>query len=84
MIETFEKFYRTMGRSTAAVLIASLASFGLALVLALLGVRHAAESFDSVGRAIGLLFVVLLVLFLVTSLIGAFIRWLERRARPAA
>ena len=83
MIQTFEKLYRTMGRATAGLLIGSLAVFGMALCLALLGFRQA-ESLDQVAKAMTLVFVGLLSLFLVTSLVAAIVRWLDRRSRPIA
>jgi hypothetical protein len=83
MIETFEKLYRTMGRATAGSLIGALALFGMALCLALLGFQQA-ESLGQVAKAMTLVFVGLLSLFLVTSLVAAIVRWLDRRSRPIA
>jgi hypothetical protein len=84
LTETFEKLYRMLGRVTAGLLIAALAIFGLALCLALLGLRHPAESFDQVAKTLTFLFAGMLGLFLVTSLVAAIVRWLDRRSRPKA
>ena len=79
MTETFEKLYRTLGRVTAGLLIAALAIFCLALCLALLGLRHPAESFGQVAKTLTFVFAGMLGLFLVTSLVAATVRWLDRR-----
>ena len=83
MIQTFEKLYRTMGRATAGLLIGALAVFGMALCLALLGFQQS-ENLVQVTKAMSWVFVGLLGLFLVTSLVAAIVRWLDRRSRPIA
>ncbi len=84
MTETFERLCRTLGRVAVGLLIAALASFGLAMCLALLGLRPPAESFSQIAKAITFLFVGMLGLFLITSLVAATVRWLDRRSSPRA
>jgi hypothetical protein len=84
MTETFQKLYRTMGLATAGLLLATFAIFGFALCLAVLGFRLPAESLGHVAKAIFFLFVGMLGLFLVTSLVAATVRWLERRSKLKA
>ncbi|HUQ68687.1 MAG TPA: hypothetical protein VM165_04140 [Planctomycetaceae bacterium] len=79
MIETMEKLYRTLGRVTVVALFTFLAAFGAAMFFAVLGIRQPAESLGQVATAIALLFAGLLGLFLLTALVAAVVRWLNRR-----
>ena len=81
---TFEYFYHQLGRATIMVLYAALVFLGLALLCAMLGFSHAATSFDSVMLVLGYVFGGLLAVFLLTSLVGALVRFLDRRSTPTA
>jgi len=79
MNPTFDKLYRQLGRVTFGLLIATLASFGITLLFALLGFSHSAASFRGVAASLAYVCVALLGLFLVASVVAAVIRWLDRR-----
>ena len=81
MITTFETYYRQLGRATIALLITSLAFFGLTLFCAILGFSHAAASLRGAALSVSSIFIVLLALFLISSLVAAFTRWLDRAQR---
>ena len=84
MTETFEKFYRNLARATAVVLFAALGFLGLALLSALAGFANAVVSFREASLAVGYVFAVLFAVFLVTSVVGALVRYLTRRTAPTA
>ena len=79
MNATFERFYRQLGFATAAVLFAALGALGITLVCALLGLSHAVISFRGVAASLAYVFAVLLCLFMVASVVGGFVRWIDRR-----
>jgi hypothetical protein len=81
MITTFGTYYRQLGRATIALLITSLAFFGLTLFCAILGFSHAAASLRGAALSVSSIFIVLLTLFLISSLVAAFTRWLDRSHR---
>jgi hypothetical protein len=81
---TFDFFYRQLGRATGGVLLATLAFLGLALSSALLGLPRAVISFNGAALSLAVVFVALLALFLFSSVVAAFIRWLDRRHQPLA
>lgn len=83
MTETFEKLYRTLGRTTAGMLIAAAVAYGVALSCALLGFRHPAESTAQVAHVLAILFAGLTAMFLATSVAGAIVRWLDRKSRSS-
>jgi len=70
----FAKLYSAMRRATVTLLFVALGVFGLALGLALLGLRQPAERYAQVATEITLLFVCLFGLFAVTSLVAAAVR----------
>lgn len=78
---TFEFFHRQLGRATVAVLAIGLACLGLALLFALLGLPDVVAGFNRATFSIVRVFLILLGLFMITSLIGALLRWLDRRYR---
>ncbi len=73
--ESFEYVCRQLRRATVAVLMVGLACLGLALLFALLGFPDVVDGFNRAVFFLARVFLVLLGLFLVTSLIGAFLRW---------
>jgi len=79
MNTTFDRLYRQLGRVTFGVLIAALTFLGLALLFAMLGLPHVVDSCRGVAFSLAYVFAVLFSLFLVTSLVAALIRWLDRR-----
>jgi serine/threonine protein kinase len=79
MNASFEVFRRQLGRATLAVLVIGLACLALALLFALIGLPDVVAGFNRATWFIGRVFLVLLGLFLTTSLIGALLRWLDRR-----
>ena len=79
MNATFDEFYRQLGRATRTVLILALVCFALALVFALVGLPHVVASIRSVALSVSVVFAVLFAFFLLASLIGAVIRWIDRR-----
>lgn len=78
---TFDKLHSQLGRGTLGAFIAALGFFGFALFSALLGFTGAAESFRNCAAAMGIVFVVLLGVFLVTSIVAAVFRRLDRRTK---
>jgi serine/threonine protein kinase len=76
---SFEFFHRQLGRATLAVLVIGLACLGLALLFALLGLPDVVAGFNKGTIWFARVFGALLGLFLITSLIGALLRWLDRR-----
>ena len=83
MMPTFEYFYRQLGRATLAVLFAALGFFGVTLVCALLGFSHTVESFNGVTMVLTCVFGGMFALFLLASLVGALVRFLDRRSPTA-
>ena len=79
MNATFDRLYRQLGSATAVVLIAALVALGVTLVCALLGLPQAVISFRGVTASLGYVFAVLLCLFLVSSIVAAVVRWVDRR-----
>jgi hypothetical protein len=79
MNTTFDQFHHQLGRATRTVLILTLVLFGLTLGFALLGFPHVVESLRSVTLSVALVFGALFVVFLLASLVGATIRWIDRR-----
>ena len=77
----FEKLYRQVGRCTVGLLLAALAFYGVTLVCALLGLRHAATSFGGIAGSLAIAFVILFVVFLMASVVAAIIRWFDRRSQ---
>ena len=71
-----EKLYTAMRRATVALLMVALGIFGLALGLALLGLRPPAERYAQVATEVAILFAYVFGLFAVTSLVAAAVRWL--------
>jgi hypothetical protein len=84
MNDAFTILQRRLGAATAVVLAAALGSFCLALLAALLGLPHAVASLRSIAAALAFVFSGLLMLFLLTSLVGAIVRWIDRRNRAPA
>jgi hypothetical protein len=76
---TFDSLYRQLGRATFGLLLATITSFGITLLCALLGLSRAVASLNGVSLSIASVFIVLLSFFLVASLVDAVIRWLDRR-----
>ena len=81
MTTATDKFQRHLGRLTIGALAFGLGLFALAVVCALLGFPHAVDSFRSAAAAVGIVFVPLLAVFLLSSLVMAAVRWLDRRNR---
>ena len=79
MNATFDHLYRQLGRVTCGVLVATLFVYVLALVCALLGFSRAVTSFVGVAASLGYVFGALLAIFLLTSLVAALIRFVDRR-----
>jgi hypothetical protein len=79
MNPTFDSLYRQLGRATFGLLLATITSFGITLLCALLGLSRAVASLNGVSLSIASVFIVLLSFFLVASLVDAVIRWLNRR-----
>ena len=77
----FEKLYRQVGRVTVGLLLATVAFYGVTLVCALLGLRHAATSFGGVAGSLAIAFMILFVVFLMASVVAAIIRWFDRRSQ---
>jgi hypothetical protein len=80
MTATFEKFYRLLARATIGVFLTGLGLLALALVCALLGFS-AASGLSSAGASLAYVFGALFSLFVLMSLVGAVIRWLDRRSK---
>lgn len=76
MKKLFENLYTAMRHATVALLIVALGIFGLALGLALLGLRQSAERYAQVATEVTVLFAYVFGLFTVISLLAAAIRWL--------
>ena len=81
MKSTFDRLHRQLGRVTFGLLLVTLTSYGVALFCALLGISQAATSFSSVSGSLAYVSLALLIAFLGVSLIGSFIRWLDRRGQ---
>ncbi len=79
MNSTFDKLHRQLGRATFSLLIVELASYGITLVCALLGLSHAVVSMGSAAASVAYVFVAVFSLFLVASVVAAIIRWFDRR-----
>jgi hypothetical protein len=79
MNTTFDQFHHQLGRATKIVLFLTLISFGLTLGFAILGFPHIVESLRSVTLSVAIVFGGLFALFLLASLVGATIRWIDRR-----
>ena len=83
MNQTFERFYRQLGYATGGALVLALVLFVLSLLSALIGFPQAVASFNGATWAVTYVFLALLAIFLITSIVAAFVRWLDRRNRPA-
>jgi hypothetical protein len=81
---TFEKLYSQLGRVTLGLLFVTLAVYGISLVCALLGSSHAVASLGGVAASLAYVFFVLFSLFLISSVVAAVIRWLDRRNQSRA
>ena len=81
MNATFDRLYRQLGRITIAVLVIALGLYAVMLVCAVLGFSHAVASLNGVAASVVFVFCALFVLFLMASVAGAAIRWLDRRPR---
>jgi hypothetical protein len=79
MNTTFDQFHHQLGRATRTVLILTLVLFGLTLGFALLGFPHVVDSLRNATLSVAVVFGVLFALFLLASLVGAVIRWIDRR-----
>jgi len=79
MNTTFDTLYRQLGRTTLGLLLATLSVYGLTLLCALLGFADAVISLRGVAGSLAYVFAALLSLFLVSSVVAAVIRWIERR-----
>jgi len=84
MLESYEIFYRQLSRATLTVLFITLASFGMTLVCALLGLSHAVVSLNGVTLVLASVFGGMLGVFLLTTLIWALVRFLNRRSSPSS
>jgi hypothetical protein len=84
MLGSLEFFYRQLSRATAAVLFITLASLGVTLVCALLGFPDAVVSFRSITVVLAYVFGGMLAIFLLTALVWAFARLLDRRSGHSA
>jgi hypothetical protein len=83
MNTTFDQFHDQLGRATRTVLMLTLVLFGLTLGFALLGFPEVVASLRSVTLSVAFVFGALFVVFLLASLVGALIRWIDRRHRIA-
>ncbi len=63
------KLHRQLGFATGGVLVAALACYGIALLCALFGFPHAAESLAGIGTSLAYVFGALLLVFLVASVV---------------
>ena len=79
MNPTFERLYSQVGRVTFGMLLGTLTVYGIMLVCALLGFSHAVASLGGVAASLAYVFIILLGLFLVSSVVAAVIRWVDRR-----
>lgn len=79
MDATFDGLYRQLGRATMWALYAALAFLGVALACALLGFTEPAESLAKAAWVPGYVFAWLLAAFIVTYLVAALVRFLDRR-----
>jgi hypothetical protein len=84
MLGSLEFFYRQLSRATVAVLFITLVSFGVTLVCALLGLSNAVVSFRGVTVVLAYVFGGMLAVFLLTALVWALVRFLNRRSSPSA
>ena len=84
MNPTFTTLYRQLGRVTIGVLLTTLASYGAALLCAVLGFSRGATSLGGVSASLAVAFVALFSVFLVASVVVAAVRWLDRRNQLAA
>ena len=84
MLGSYEIFYRQLSRATAAVLFITLASIGVTLVCALLGLSNAVVSLNGVTLALASVFGGMLAVFLLTALVWALVRFLNCRSSPSA
>jgi len=79
MNATFDRLYRQLGRVTFGVLLAALTIYGIMLVCAVLGFSHTVASLGGAAASLAYVFIVLFGLFLMSSLVAAAIRWMDRR-----
>jgi hypothetical protein len=79
MNETFDRLYRQLGRATFGVLLGALTIYGIMLVCAVLGFSHAVASLGGAAASLAYVFIVLFGLFLMSSLVAAVVRWMDRR-----
>jgi hypothetical protein len=80
MNETFTRMHRHLGQTLAWVLYGALATYGLALIGALLGLPHMVVSFRGAAASLAAVFLGLFVLFLLSTLIAAILRRLKTHA----
>ena len=74
MNDTFNKMHGQLGRAVIWVLYGALATFGLALIGALLGLPQMVVSFRGAAASLGIVFVGLFALFVVSALTSAVLR----------
>lgn len=79
MNTNLDTLFRQLGRATLGVLVATLSVYGLTLLCALLGFADAVISLRGVAASLTYVFVALLSLFLVSSVVAAVVRWIDRR-----
>lgn len=79
MNTTFAKFHRQLGRVTFGMLLAVLSVYVFTLFCALLGFSKAVTSFHGVTMSLACCFAMLFVVFLLSSIAGALIRWSDRK-----
>ena len=84
MNPTFGRLYSQVGRVTFGMLLGTLTVYGIMLVCALLGFSHAVASLGGVAASLAYVFIILLGLFLVSSVVAAVIRWVDRRDQMKA
>jgi hypothetical protein len=83
MLGSLEFFYRQLSRATVAILYVTLAFFCVTLVFALLGLPDAVVSFRSATVVLASVFGGMLAIFLLTALVWALVRFLNRHTSPS-
>jgi hypothetical protein len=78
MDENFTRMHRQLGKAVVWTLYGTLATYALAFIGALLGSSRMVESFRSVFLSVAIVFVLLFVLFLLSTLAAAILRRLTR------
>lgn len=82
-MENFDYFHRKLMRATVGFLYAALGVYLLTLFCAVLGFGPATASFYSVTLSLALVFGVLFVAFLLTSLVRALVHFLMHQRKDA-